>query len=151
MSTNPDWPPPGCVLSPAPADWSQSTASPLEDMKRFVNEQSERIKQTTGKTTGQMQRAPQGALYVWHCADLAYPTELAAHLGRNDLRIVPPSHFRDGHWQQIRQRVVIDHYTVTFLLSEQRDFYTWDRIHSAYVINEERAKREPAPQPEPAA
>ncbi len=100
--------------------------------------------QPTGKTTGQMQRAPQDALYVWHCADLAYPTELAAHLGRNDLRIVPPSHFGNGHWQQIRQRVVIDHYTVTFVRNISRDFYTWDRIHTARVINEQRAARETA-------
>jgi hypothetical protein len=104
--------------------------------------------QPTGKTTRQMQRATQGALYVWHCADLTYPTELAAHLGRNDLRIVPPSHFRPGHWQQIRQRVEIDHYTATFLRRIQPDFHTRRRIYDTAVINEERAEREPAPQTE---
>lgn len=60
-----------------------------------------------GRTTRQMEAAPEGAVYVW-CEDaLTYPRRLAEHLGRTDLVIVSPSDRR------IRgaNHVVFDHFT----------------------------------------
>lgn len=62
-----------------------------------------------GQTTLQMQKAPQGAHYVWPDKDLSYPKALAHHLGRDDLVI------HDDDWLETpaafkhREPVVLDH------------------------------------------
>lgn len=43
-----------------------------------------------GKTTRAIQRAPQGAIYVWCNDRIEYAKVLALKLGRADLKIVPP-------------------------------------------------------------
>lgn len=45
-----------------------------------------------GRTTKQMQEAPQGALFIWPFArSIGYAKDLARHLGRTDIKIVGPS------------------------------------------------------------
>ena len=42
----------------------------------------------TGRTTRQIQDAPQGATFIWCNRHLDYVPRLARHLGRSDLKIV---------------------------------------------------------------
>jgi hypothetical protein len=50
----------------------------------------------TGRTTKQMLKAPQRAIYVWPNHDLEYPKQLAKTLNRTDLIIVGPSWLQDS-------------------------------------------------------
>jgi hypothetical protein len=64
----------------------------------------------TGRTTRQMQTAPQGAAFVWSCGMLGYPKALARHLGRADLSILPASDFEGGQQRgRTFSAVVVDH------------------------------------------
>lgn len=45
----------------------------------------------TGITTRQLLAAPDGAIYIWVGAAMAYPRALAKKLGRDDIRVVPAS------------------------------------------------------------
>ena len=45
----------------------------------------------TGRTTRQMQAAPQGAVFVWCNSRVEYPIALAKELGREDLVVQPMS------------------------------------------------------------
>lgn len=65
-----------------------------------------------GRTTNQMLKAPIGAVYVWCNGDLYYPKQLARRLGREDLKVVPPSWFDPIN--VLKQRLtglVVDHAT----------------------------------------
>ena len=44
----------------------------------------------SGQTSEQMKSAPRDAVFVWCNDGLRYPTDLARHLGREDLKIVGP-------------------------------------------------------------
>jgi len=46
-------------------------------------------KRQTGRTTQQMQAAPQGAVFVWCNSHVDYPIALARALGRGDLAVYP--------------------------------------------------------------
>lgn len=48
-------------------------------------------KRPVGETTKQMLDAPENAYFVWYNDELAYPTKLAAFLGREDLVILKKS------------------------------------------------------------
>jgi hypothetical protein len=64
----------------------------------------------TGRTTKQMQDAPQGAIYVWVNAHLKDAEKIAFRAGRTDLMIVPPWHLEND---RLRGRtltgIVVDH------------------------------------------
>ena len=62
----------------------------------------------SGRTTEQMRAAPHGAVYVWVNGSTQYPTFLARHLGRDDLRIISPDQFAQEA-RSLRAWVVIDH------------------------------------------
>jgi hypothetical protein len=65
----------------------------------------------TGRTTRQMQTAPQDAAFVWHDGRLDYPRDLAKALGRPDLIILSPSDFDAGRQRgKVFTGVVIDHW-----------------------------------------
>lgn len=65
----------------------------------------------TGRTTEQMKRAPQGAIFFWCNSHIEYPRSLALSLGRTDLTIEPasaldsPEKFRG----QQGKRYLLDH------------------------------------------
>lgn len=67
----------------------------------------------TGETTRQMQAAPHWAALVWCCTNsIWYPSQLAQHLGRSDLRIVKPSAFGGGADRLLALRpseIIFDH------------------------------------------
>lgn len=64
----------------------------------------------TGRTTKQMEAAPQKAFFVWCNHAFAYPKDLARKLGRQDLQIVGP---RDVHYMRgVSVPVVVDHAAV---------------------------------------
>lgn len=63
-----------------------------------------------GRTTKQMQAAPQAAIFVWCDSSLYYPKYLARRLGRKDLRVVPASWLTASMWGTSPDtHVVIDH------------------------------------------
>lgn len=55
----------------------------------------------SGTTTKQLLEAPENSIYVWVNGKVDYPKRLAAHLGRDDIKIVPPSFIGD---QKLRGR-----------------------------------------------
>ena len=64
---------------------------------------------TVFKTSTQMLKAPQNAIFVWANAQLSYPAKLARFLDRGDLAIVAASsllHVMCGS----RRMVVLDHF-----------------------------------------
>ena len=61
----------------------------------------------TGITSRQMMNSPNGATYVWCNGDLRYPTLLARHLGRTDLKIIGPGSVK--HLEGARRYIVTDH------------------------------------------
>jgi hypothetical protein len=64
----------------------------------------------SGQTSEQMKSAPRDAVFVWCSGDLRYPTDLARHLGRDDLKIVRPEyHSVFMAAGGTRSAVVIDH------------------------------------------
>lgn len=63
----------------------------------------------TGRTRLQIQRAPQGAIYVWCNHRLHYPAALAKALHREDLEIVSRAWLDNDHWRNTRKPIVIDH------------------------------------------
>ena len=63
----------------------------------------------TGRTTRQMEGAPAGALYVWCNGHLEYPKHLARKLGRDDLKIVSPEHYKVTSRGRDVGSVVLDH------------------------------------------
>jgi hypothetical protein len=52
----------------------------------------------SGKTTRAMLAAPHGAVFIWCSPHLDYPTQLAKHLKRDDLKIVSPEWMIDRRW-----------------------------------------------------
>jgi hypothetical protein len=80
----------------------------------------------TGRTTTQMQNAPQRAAFVWPVwSSIGYARDLARHLGRIDLTIITPSKIRDFRPGQY-PAVVIDH-AVKFTKTEFAEF---ERVRS---------------------
>lgn len=63
----------------------------------------------TGMTTKQIESAPQGALYCWVSSNTWYPKELAAHLGRKDLRLCGPEYIRNERHRGLSVPIVVDH------------------------------------------
>ncbi len=64
----------------------------------------------SGQTSEQMKSAPRDAVFVWCTENLRYPTDLARHLGREDLKIVRPEyHSVFMAAGGTRSAVVIDH------------------------------------------
>lgn len=61
----------------------------------------------SGNTTRAMQAAPKGAVFVWCTSDLSYPKALAAHLGRDDLKIVGASWIQDQRWQGLQLKALV--------------------------------------------
>lgn len=78
----------------------------------------------SGRTTRQMQAAPQGATFVWCNNRYWYPRDLARRLGRGDLHVVPldwlayPRNLRRGG------AVVLDHAAWDSLKPSH-----WEAIH----------------------
>lgn len=65
----------------------------------------------TGRTTRQIENAPQKAIFICvHRGAVGYTRELARRLGRNDLQFEDPT-WLDGHrWKtRILSGVVVDH------------------------------------------
>lgn len=72
-----------------------------------------------GTTTSQMQRAPQGSVYVWVNSRLDYPRQLANHIGRGDLQIVSPDWIHPRNCCGVYIHVTIDHAAISKLTREQ--------------------------------
>ena len=77
-------------------------------------------KRGSGRTTKQMQEAPQNSIFVWVHHDLHYPKKLAEKIGRNDLKIVSPNWLLNG-WRGVQlSGLVIDHFVYTSSTGEMR-------------------------------
>lgn len=64
----------------------------------------------SGRTTTQMLDAPHGSIFIWCNNMLSYPLNLARHLGRKDLHILPPEALdMHGMTRGNITGVVIDH------------------------------------------
>lgn len=64
----------------------------------------------SGRTRAQMERLPQGAVFVWCDGRLDYPKRLAESIGRTDLRIVSPGWISgDMHRGRRITGIAIDH------------------------------------------
>lgn len=63
----------------------------------------------TGRTSKQIEAAPQGAVFVWVTGDLGYPRRLAEQLGRDDLQFVAPLFLERGEFGGRDTVVCIDH------------------------------------------
>jgi ABC-type sugar transport system substrate-binding protein len=64
----------------------------------------------SGRTTKQMQQAPDNAVFVWCNSHLAYPEMLARALGRDDLAIWALSRLSPRNlWARKFPALVIDH------------------------------------------
>lgn len=64
-----------------------------------------------GTTTLQMQAAPKEAVFVWGHGRTDYPSSLAIHLKRDDLKVVSPDWLLNRHylgWRQL-SGIVVDH------------------------------------------
>jgi hypothetical protein len=68
-----------------------------------------------GQTTNQMLNAPKGAFYLWHSEDKSYPTKLAQHLERIDLKIISPDEMYNRPWKGTTKQVIVDHYALLIL------------------------------------
>lgn len=65
----------------------------------------------TGRTTRQLETAPQGAVFVWHHWSLHYPQALAAKLGRPDIKIVSLEYVERGMLAGLTMpALVVDHF-----------------------------------------
>lgn len=74
-----------------------------------------------GHTTHQMEKAPQGATFVWCNNDAHYAKLLAGHLGRDDLIIKPSSWFHEGFLRfKFRGQIVVDHAYIDHNSSPER-------------------------------
>lgn len=88
----------------------------------------------SGRTAKMMQSAPHGCVIVW-CNDvLHYPTALARHLGREDLKIVSPRWIEHGQWRGITFPALRADHAVSFT----------ERLWEAY-LHAETAVRQPQP------
>lgn len=69
------------------------------------------IERGAGQTSRQMKEAPPNAVFVWPNTSLAYPRQLAVHLGRRDLKITSPHYLSNvgGDAGMPWCRVVLDH------------------------------------------
>lgn len=63
----------------------------------------------SGTTTKQLLEAPENSIYVWVNGKVDYPKRLAAHLGRDDIKIVPPSFIGDQKLRGRNNPIVLDH------------------------------------------
>lgn len=64
----------------------------------------------TGRTTQQLENAPQGAIFVWCNGNLRYPQDLAQWLGRTDIKIKPFRWLDEHNVRGLRgTKVVLDH------------------------------------------
>jgi len=63
----------------------------------------------TGRTTKQMEAAPQGSVYLWVHGDVYYPKKLAEKIGRTDLKIVGPGWLENGWLGVELTGLVVDH------------------------------------------
>lgn len=78
----------------------------------------------TGRTTNQMVEAPPDSVFVWVNAHTGYPRDLAARLGRKDLRVVGPDWLNAGReGMTYRGSVVVDHAALYWLSDEQWETY----------------------------
>jgi len=73
----------------------------------------------TGTTTQQMEKAPNGAVFVWCNERTDYAVRLARKIGREDLQIKSPTWLED-RWRGLELHgVVVDH--AARLTDRQRD------------------------------
>lgn len=64
----------------------------------------------TGRTTRQMQDAPQRAIFVWCNHHFAYPRDLSRKIGRPDLELVSPDWLTHDRWRgRTLTGIVVDH------------------------------------------
>lgn len=63
----------------------------------------------SGKTTEQMQSAPEGAVYIWLSDNLWYPRDLAKRLRRSDLKIKGISVLDGCELRGMRVPIIVDH------------------------------------------
>lgn len=80
----------------------------------------------TGITSRQMMNSPKDATYVWCNGDLRYPTLLARHLGRTDLKIIGPGSVK--HLEGARRYIVTDH--ACMLSTRDRDLIATINFHA---------------------
>jgi hypothetical protein len=86
-----------------------------------------------GQTTRQMKEAPEGARYIWPSSFTRYARDLASHLGREDLEIIPAArmnHLGLQHYIGGRRFVfVIDHAALRELTSQIREeIFAWNAM-----------------------
>jgi len=74
----------------------------------------------SGRTTKQMEGAPQNSVFVWVNGHTKYPERLAKKIGRDDLKIVTPYWLESNAWRGCRfTGVAVDH--AAHLTNRQRD------------------------------
>lgn len=91
----------------------------------------------TGRTTRQMEAAPQGAFYIWPRSNsLCYPRRLAAKLRRNDLQIIPLAEFIPEMFRgQTITGCVIDHACMQHMTKKNHWADASARIYTAAATN----------------
>lgn len=68
----------------------------------------------TGRTTQQIIKAPQNAVYVWVSHNLAYPKRIAEVYKRTDLLITGPQWITQERWRGGRYSGIILDHAVSF-------------------------------------
>lgn len=97
----------------------------------------EKTHRQTGRTTRQMEAAPQGAFYIWPWSNsLFYARKLAAKLKRKDLQIIPLAEFTP---EMFRSRTitgcVIDHASMPHMTEKNHQAEAEARIYTAAATN----------------
>lgn len=88
----------------------KATFMPGGEEEAGVENQIVRFGRGVGNTTRQMQVAPKNAVFVWVNGHLEYARDLAAHLGRTDLKIVSPAWLTQREWAgRELSGIVLDH------------------------------------------
>lgn len=81
----------------------------------------------TGRTTRQLEEAPQGAIFVWCNSHMYYPQMLARKLGRDDIKIKPFSWLGERNVRGLRgTKVIIDH--ATWEVNRRMSDTTWHAL-----------------------
>lgn len=105
--------------------WPKMDASYLKELREKPTDRSDCEQQwipapKDGTTTKQMQDAPERAIFVWPVArSLSYARDLARHLGRDDLEIVPPVWLEEKRWQGASRPVILDHAALYHMTDRQ--------------------------------
>lgn len=81
----------------------------------------------TGRTTRQLEEAPQGTIFVWYNGHTDYPHALARKLGREDIKIKPFSWLDERNVRGLRgTNVVLDH--ATWEVNRRMPDTTWHAL-----------------------